>query len=181
MSHLLLVVDYQVDFVSGSLGFPGAELLDAVICEKIQKARDNGDTVCFTLDTHSSDYLETQEGTHLPVPHCLKGSAGWQLYGKTAQARRPQDPVFEKPTFGSAALLDYLRTTPFDSVELCGLVSNICVLSNAIIAKTALPEATILVDAAATAAPDPVMHQKALDVLAGVQVQIISSAERKSL
>ncbi len=181
MSRALIVVDYQVDFVSGSLGFAEAKELDEVIVQKIADARAHGDQVLFTLDTHTNRYLHTQEGRLLPVVHCVRESEGWQLYGKTAGARLPEDSVFEKSSFGSAALFHYLEEHSFSEIELCGLVSNICVLSNAILAKTALPEAKIVVDAAATGAADPAMNQKALDVLAGVQIEIIPRAERNRI
>lgn len=101
MSRCLIVVDYQNDFVSGSLGFAGAELLDQPIAEKIQKYRASGDTVVFTFDTHGEDYLKTQEGRNLAVPHCLKGTAGHGLYGETGKLIRDTDKRFYKPAFGS--------------------------------------------------------------------------------
>ena len=88
MKKLLLVVDYQTDFVAGALGFPGAERLDGPIAAKISAYRSAGDTVAFTLDTHGENYLQTLEGRNLPVPHCLRGTPGWMLYGETGNARR---------------------------------------------------------------------------------------------
>lgn len=173
MRKLLIVVDYQKDFVDGALGFAGAEALDAVIAAKIREYRADGADIVVTLDTHGEDYDNTQEGRKLPVPHCLRGTEGWRLYGETA-ALCEDCRAFEKPTFGSAQLFDYLCEGDFDQVELCGLVSNICVLSNAVLAKAALPEAEIIVDAAATAAADPDMNKKALDVLEGVQITVIN-------
>lgn len=174
MKKLLLVVDYQKDFVDGALGFSGAEKLDGPIAAKIGACRAEGGTVAFTLDTHGADYAKTQEGRKLPVVHCLKGSSDWALYGETGRAALDSDPRFEKPAFPSLELADWLREHPFDQVELCGLVSNICVLSNAVMVKAALPEAEVLVDAACTAGPDPVLHAKALDVLEGIQVTVIN-------
>lgn len=165
MKKLLLVVDFQKDFVDGALGFPGAEALDGPIAQKIAAYRSAGDDVAFTLDTHGEDYLHTQEGRKLPVPHCLRGSPGWELYGQVGRARLPEDPVLEKPAFPSLELGAFLRERGYDQVELAGLVSYICVISNAVIAKAALPEAEILVDARCTAGPDPQLHQKALDVM----------------
>lgn len=182
MKRLLIVVDYQNDFVDGALGFEGAELLDERIASKIDEYREAGDTICFTLDTHHKDYLSTQEGQNLPVPHCIEGSDGHELYGQVAERLHEADEVFMKPTFGSSALFERLAnrqavatgvgTLPFKSIELVGLVSNMCVLSNAIIARTACPDVPIIVDASCTAAPDPAMNEKALDVLEGLQITV---------
>ncbi len=172
MKKLLIVVDYQVDFVSGSLGFPGAEALDGPIAARIAAYRAAGDDVAFTLDTHGPDYAGTQEGRKLPVPHCLRDTEGWALYGETGKALRPGDPVFEKETFPSLDLADWLRDKDYAAVELCGLVSNICVLSNAVMVKAALPQAELTVDARLTAGADQDLHQKALDVLEGIHVTV---------
>lgn len=173
MKKLLIVVDYQNDFVTGSLGFPKAELLEELICRKIALYRNAGNDIVFTLDTHGGDYLETMEGKKLPVPHCSRSTEGWQLFGKVAALRAPKDIVFEKPTFGSAGLMEYLINHAYDSIELCGLVTNMCVLSNAVIAKTAIPDADIIIDAACTASFDDTMHEKALDILAGIHCTIL--------
>ncbi|MBQ8731598.1 MAG: cysteine hydrolase [Oscillospiraceae bacterium] len=168
---LLVVVDYQKDFVSGALGFPGADELDKIICGKIERARQEGYDVAFTFDTHQENYLSTSEGKNLPVPHCIAGTEGHALFGQTAAALRPGDACYQKPVFGSAELFDALRSSDYQVVELCGLVSNICVLSNAVLAKTALPEAEIIVDPAATASHDPALHLAAIQVLGGIQVK----------
>ena len=182
MKRLLIVVDYQNDFVDGALGFDGAELLDERIARKIDEYREAGDDIAFTFDTHHKDYLETQEGRKLPVPHCLEGSQGPALYGQVATKQQDHDEVFLKPTFGSSALFerlvsrqavaDSLSTQPFASIELVGLVSSMCVLSNAVIARTACPNVPIIVDASCTAAPDPAMNEKALDVLENLQIEV---------
>ena len=182
MKRLLIVVDYQNDFVDGALGFAGAELLDERIARKIQEYHDAEDLVMFTFDTHHKDYLETQEGRLLPIPHCIEFTKGHELYGKVSACRQDIDDVFYKPTFGSVALFERLaedqriaqeaHVRPFKSIELVGLVSNMCVLSNAVIARSACPDVPIIVDAACTAAPDPVMNEKALDVLEGLQITV---------
>lgn len=174
MRKLLIVVDYQTDFVNGALGFPGAEKLEGAILGKIAQYRQEGQSVAFTYDTHGSDYLQTREGRYLPVPHCLRGTDGWELYGGVAWAVRDGDKLFYKPSFGSAELFDYLRCSRFDSVELVGLVSDICVISNAVLAKTALPEADITVDAACTASFDPDKNKAALDVMESLQINILN-------
>lgn len=169
----LIVVDYQVDFVNGALGFEGSELLEPVILDKIEKTRSNGGRIIFTLDTHSENYLETAEGRKLPVVHCVDGSEGHKLFGKLAQSVQSGDIVIKKPSFGSLELADILRENKFDEVELCGLVTDICVVSNAIIAKAALPESRVIVDSSACASFDKSAHEAALKVMRSVQIDVI--------
>lgn len=172
MKKCLIVVDYQVDFVTGSLGFEGAKNLDNIIAEKIDEYHKNGDTVIFTLDTHQPDYLTTFEGVHLPVEHCIENADGHDIYGTVAHKRLPQDLCFNKPTFGSAKLFDYLRNNHFDSIELCGVVSNICVISNAVLAKTAQPETEIIVDSRAVASNDDLLNESALSVMKSLHIHV---------
>ncbi len=174
MKKLLLVVDYQKDFVDGSLGFPGAEKLDDPIARKIAAYRAAGDDVAFTLDTHGENYLSTQEGRKLPVVHCRKYTPGWNLYGETGKARLDGDKLIEKPAFPSLELGAWLREKGYDRVELVGLVSYICVLSNAVIAKAALPEAEIVIDASCTAGADNDLHHKALELMRTLHMTVIN-------
>lgn len=171
MKKLLIVVDYQNDFVNDSLGFNGAEKLENKIIEKISEYKDND--VIYTLDTHNENYMDTMEGKNLPVKHCIKNSEGWNLYGRLKDLLK-DNQCFEKETFGSTELFDYLLNNNYESIELVGLVSNICVISNAIIAKTALPESEIIVDASCTASFDDSLNKKALDVMEGLQIKIIN-------
>ena len=173
MSRCLIVVDYQNDFVSGALGFAGAELLDSSIVEKIKRYRVNSDIVVFTFDTHSEDYLKTQEGRNLTIAHCVKGTPGHELYGETAKMILDTDKHFYKPTFGSGELYEYLKATPFESIELVGLVSNICVISNAVLAKTAQPETPIIVDSDCTASNDPKLNESVFAVMKGLQIRVV--------
>lgn len=173
MRKALVVVDYQVDFVSGALGFAGAELLEPLIKEKIDKYHaENGD-VYFTLDTHGGNYLDTAEGKKLPVPHCIKGTEGHKLYGKIAECVRDGDIIIEKPSFGSLELAEMLRKAGYDEVEFCGLVTDICVVSNVILAKAALPESRVIVDSSVCASFDVEKHKAALEVMKSVQVDMI--------
>lgn len=169
----LVVVDYQVDFVSGALGFEGAEKLEPIIARKIEECRKDKGTVIFTLDTHGENYLETSEGRKLPVVHCVDGSEGHKLYGKIAECVQKDDIVIKKPAFGSTELMNLLMERGFDKVELCGLVTDICVVSNAIIAKAALPEAKIIVDSNACGSGNKEGHERALDVMRGVQIDVV--------
>ena len=176
MEKYLFVIDYQKDFVDGALGFPGAEKLDAAIAAKV-RAYGKG-RVYFTRDTHFENYLHTREGRNLPVTHCVKGTDGWQVYGDTANALAEVDaPAIDKLVFGmdisDPAIAAVLPETA-DEIELVGLVSNICVVSNAVVLQSKYPEATITVDASCTDSFDKTLHEKVLDVLAGFQVQVIN-------
>ncbi len=172
MKNLLIVVDYQNDFVTGSLGFPQAQQLEPALAQKIREYRTRGDEILFTLDTHDATYPDTQEGKNLPIMHTIRDSWGWQLAGAAASLCAPGDVCLEKPCFGAAGLLDYLRNRQYASVELAGVVSYLCVLSNVVIVKTALPETPVIVDARCVAGPDNTLHEKALDVMQGLQVQV---------
>ena len=175
MERYLFVIDYQKDFVDGALGFPGAETLDEKIAAKVRtygKGR-----VFFTRDTHFENYLETREGKNLPVVHCVKGTEGWQVYGETARAlAEVEAPGIDKLVFGmdvtDPATANLLPETA-DEIELVGLVSNICVVSNAVVLQSKYPEATIIVDAACTDSFDKSLHEKVLDVLSGFQVKVL--------
>ena len=176
MERYLFVIDYQNDFVDGALGFPGAEKLDAGIAAKI-RAYGPG-RVLFTRDTHFDNYLDTREGRLLPVVHCIKGTHGWALYGETARAiEEIGAPGIDKLVFGmdvtDPATASVLPETA-DEIELVGLVSNICVVSNACVLQAKYPEARIIVDAKLTASMDPQMHVKVLDVLEGFQVKVVN-------
>lgn len=172
MKKCLIVVDYQNDFVTGSLGFEKAEQLDDRIADKIVKYRADGWEVVFTFDTHDDNYMHTNEGINLPVEHCIKGTDGHKLYGRTAKMLKESDKCFYKPSFGSAELFEYLRSENFDKVELCGVVTNICVISNAVLAKTALPEAEVSVDTNCVASNDDSLNKSALDVMQSLQINV---------
>ena len=173
MNRLLVVVDYQNDFVDGALGFKGAELISHNIAELIKEFRNKGDEVVFTYDTHDEDYLNTVEGKNLPVPHCFKGSDGWQLYPEI-NALLGDSKVFYKPGFGSKELGDYIARNKYDEIYLVGLVSDICVFSNAIVAKaSASPYTKIKVVRNATSSFDLEMQEKSFDVLKHLHIEII--------
>lgn len=177
MHSCLIVVDYQNDFVSGALGFPQAAAIGPAIAERIQKARAAGEDVIFTLDTHGPDYLDSHEGRNLPVEHCLRGSAGWQIAPPVREEVRDEDLQLEKETFGSSALYEHLRRSAYDKVELCGLVTDICVANNAALARTALPQADIRVDPGLTASADPGKFRSAMDLLSSLQIDVQEAAD----
>ncbi|AEP36753.1 cysteine hydrolase family protein [Taylorella asinigenitalis] len=173
MRKLLIVVDFQKDFVDGALGFEGAENLVGIIESKILDYEKNGYDILFTLDTHGPNYLQTMEGKYLPIPHVIKGTEGHEIFGRI-QEYSHRHPCIEKGTFGSAKLMDILREREFyDEIELCGLVSNICVISNAVIAKAASPESRIYVDSRATDSYDKEMQSKCFDVMRNLHIEVI--------
>ena len=175
MSDVLVVVDYQKDFVDGALGFPGAEKLEAGIAALAAEYVRKGRPVVFTLDTHGPDYLETREGKHLPVPHCLKGSPGWRLYGALERYMEEDHPhVYLAPKFAFGAQnYGFLRDYRPERITLVGVVTNLCVISNAVILQTAFPNAEIAVDSRLCAGPDPILCGKALDVMEGLQMKVL--------
>lgn len=176
MNRYLFVIDYQNDFVDGALGFPGAEKLDEKIAAKVR--RYGKGHVLFTRDTHFENYLSTREGRNLPITHCIKGSFGWEVYGETAKAlAEVEAPAIDKLVFGmdvSDPAVAAVLPEQADEIELVGLVSNICVVSNAVVLQAKYPEATVIVDAACTDSADKAMNEKVLDVMASFQVKVIN-------
>lgn len=172
MKKALIVVDYQNDFVDGALGFKGAEKMEKPIVKRIEQAIEDGWDLLFTLDVHDADYLKTAEGKHIAA-HCFRESEGAKLYGSVINYISKAKAVFEKQTYGSLELGNFLRQQSYAALELAGLVSNICVLSNAVIARTALPEAEIYLNRELTSGPDAELHRKALDVMKGLHIDIV--------
>lgn len=171
MKKLLVVVDMQKDFIDGSLGSGEAAAIVENVKRRIEEYEKNGDEVVFTLDTHGENYLETQEGKKLPVKHCIRGTEGWELDErlKDYPGRR-----FEKNTFGSTALAHYVSGGDYDAIELVGLCTDICVISNALLIKAALPETPVLVDASCCAGVTPESHKNALEAMKLCQVEVVN-------
>ena len=165
----LIVVDMQVDFISGSLGSKHAE---AIVPDVAQKVKNFDGKVIFTRDTHFEDYKETQEGRNLPVEHCIKGEDGWQICD---ELKPYADTVLDKITFGSIELHEILKSygEEIESIELCGLCTDICVISNAMILKAAFPEVKITVDGKCCAGVSEESHNTALEAMKAVQIEII--------
>ena len=175
MKKLLVVVDYQNDFVDGALGFEGADAIEDRIVELIELFEKNNDYIAFTFDTHEVDYLNTTEGKCLPVNHCIKGTEGWKIRPRLADYAK-RHPNFEKHTFGSLDLGNFIRglNLVVNEVYLVGLVSNICVISNAIIAKAALDKyGRVYVIKNATSSFDKEMQQKGFDILENLHIKVI--------
>jgi len=164
----LIVVDMQVDFITGSLG---SSLATALVPNVVEKVKSFDGKVIFTRDTHFADYMQTQEGKKLPVPHCIKDTAGWQVCD---ELKPYVDTVIDKITFGSVDLPQILKDydEKIDAIELCGLCTDICVISNAMILKAAFPEVPITVDASCCAGVTVESHNTALNAMKAVQIEI---------
>ena len=173
MQDILIVVDMQNDFINGALGTKEAEAIVPRVKERIESF---DGTVIFTRDTHFDDYMQTQEGRNLPVPHCIKGTHGWEIRPELDALRRTQ-PI-DKPTFGSSELgmrlAEMNRDDSIGSITLIGLCTDICVISNAMLIKAFLPETQIIVDAACCAGVTPESHRNALAAMKTCQIRIDS-------
>ena len=171
MKNVLVVVDMQKDFIDGALGTNEAVAIVDDVARLIKSFE--GDVI-FTRDTHYDDYLETQEGKNLPVPHCIKGTDGWQLDKKLEVLRTDSMKIFDKPTFGSVALAEYLKADKeIGSVTLVGLCTDICVISNALLIKANMPETEIRVIEKCCAGVTPQSHANALEAMKMCQIQIV--------
>lgn len=172
MKKILVVVDMQNDFVDGALGTPEAQAIVGAVAEKIRSYGQGA--VYATRDTHGEDYLSTQEGKNLPVKHCIRGTQGWELNREVAQALGDA-PIIDKPTFGSLELVDIMKKEREGEelqIELIGLCTDICVVSNALLLKAALPETEISVDASCCAGVTPESHRAALTTMKMCQIQV---------
>lgn len=172
MKKLLVVVDYQNDFVNGTLGFEGATNIESEIIKLIKDFRKNGHSIVFTKDTHLDNYMETVEGINLPIKHCIKDSEGHELTPNLLPLVE-DSKIFEKYTFPSLELGNYLKEVNPDEVYLCGLVSDICVFSNAIIAKAACPNSNIYVIKAASGSPSKDIEEEAYRMLNHLHIKTI--------
>ena len=171
MQKILVVVDMQNDFIDGALGTSEAQAIVPLVKEKIEKFDGK---VVFTRDTHFDDYMQTQEGKNLPVPHCIKGTEGWEIRTELEALR--ERPAIDKLTFGSVALGKLLTeenmAEPIESITFVGLCTDICVISNAMIAKAFLPEVPLIVDAACCAGVTPESHRNALEAMKVCQIAV---------
>ena len=174
MRKILIVIDMQNDFIDAALGTKEAVSIVEAVKDKIRSyAPEN---VIATMDTHGENYMETQEGKYLPVPHCIKGSEGWKIRSDIA-ALLEGAKIYEKPTFGSTALaadLKELSGREEIELELVGLCTDICVASNALLLKAFMPEVKISVDAACCAGVTPEKHLAALETMRSCQIQVLN-------
>lgn len=169
---ILVVIDMQNDFIDGALGTPEAE---AIVPNVVDKIKNFNGLVLATRDTHSGDYLQTQEGRMLPVEHCIRGTYGWEIRDEIAELLE-SDPI-DKPTFGSETLgkvlKEFHKSQTIHSITLVGLCTDICVISNAMLLKAFLPEVPIIVDSLCCAGVTPKSHEQALEAMKVCQIKVI--------
>ena len=180
MKKLLIVVDMQNDFVTGALGTKEAVAIVPAVVEKIEDAIENNEFLIFTRDTHHENYMSTQEGKNLPVPHCFEGTDGWQI----VEELRPYAEkclCINKPTFGSLDLMTFLVAKDMElrskgrrlSIKYVGVCTGICVISNAMLTKAFLPEAKVTVVGDCCACVTPESHANALEAMKMCQIEVI--------
>ena len=174
MKKILVVVDMQKDFVDGALGTAEAV---AIVPNVVKKINEFDGDIFVTYDTHFENYMDTSEGKNLPVPHCIKGTDGWKLDSNVYEALSKKDYTeVEKLTFGSTALPELIKNQVGEeefTIELIGLCTDICVVSNALILKANFPEIDIMVDKTCCAGVTPASHDAALTTMQMCQIKII--------
>ena len=173
--NILIVVDMQNDFINGALGTPEAAAIVDDVVKRIKNSKE--ELILFTQDTHQEDYLNTSEGGKLPVPHCIEGTEGWQINeailttwrnnNSTVKIPNLTENTFKKPVFGSVDLVAYLKSRIADiaEIEVLGVCTDICVISNAIMIKNTMPDIKIRINAACCAGTTPQSHTEALNVM----------------
>ena len=169
MRKILVVIDMQNDFIDGSLGTKEAQQIVPRVVEKMKEY--DPWNIYLTRDTHYENYLDTQEGRNLPVEHCIEGTHGWQLNDAVAKAAE-KATVIDKPTFGSVQLCSFAAAGQYDAIELVGLCTDICVISNALCLKAQLWETPITVWRDCCAGVTPASHENALSAMTMCQIDI---------
>jgi nicotinamidase-related amidase len=172
MGKLLVIVDMQNDFVHGALDTEEARAIIPAIQEKLRQATAENKQIIFTRDTHHEDYLQTQEGKFLPVKHCIENTWGWNIIPELVEFADQAEFIFDKPSFGSYMLAEHVAVEEFEEVELCGVCTDICVVSNVLGIKMFDPEVLITVDALACAGITPASHTAALTTMRMCQVNV---------
>ena len=174
MEKVLIVVDMQNDFIDGSLGTPEAQAIVSNVVKKVEEFRKENDIIFFTKDTHRDDYLNTLEGKYLPVEHCIYDTHGWYLCDEIGEEYVLNNFVLLKNTFGFCDWDIYLGRNFEGTIEICGLCTDICVISNALILRSLYPNVEIICDASCCAGTTPERHKEALDVMRSCQIQVIN-------
>lgn len=183
---VLIIVDMQNDFIDGALGTPEAQAIVPNVVNKMKEHKNTNTIILFTKDTHKENYLDTPEGKKLPVPHCIEGTSGWSIAKPIASEFKSDGYMTYssgtvinsrvlKPTFGSYDLLKILDddAIELDEIELCGVCTDICVISNAIMIKNFFPDVKVTVDASCCAGVTPEKHAAALEVMKSCQIDVI--------
>lgn len=174
MRKILIVIDMQNDFIDGALGTEEAVSITPLVEDKVKNFKSG--RLVFTRDSHTEEYMETQEGEYLPVPHCVVDTKGWQIADSLLPYTKDAD-IIDKPSFGSIELAEHVKALndeeEIDEIILVGLCTDICVISNAMILKAMLPEVKITVDSACCAGVTPETHQNALEAMKSCQINII--------
>lgn len=173
MMKLMIVVDMQNDFVTGCLGSNEAK---QIVDKMVDTLKDFDGEIIFTRDTHFDDYMDTMEGKKLPVPHCIKGSEGWQIIPELKEiSERSGVKIFDKLTFGSNDLASYVKENQdkYDEIELIGVCTDICVISNALLIKAGVPNKKIVVDSSLCAGVSISSHDNALSAMKCCHIDII--------
>lgn len=174
---ILIVVDMQNDFIDGALGTPEAQAIVPAVVARINECRENGWILVATLDTHGENYMATPEGRKLPVPHCIKGTPGWQIRDEIAAALGDHVTLVEKPTFGATTLPGIVANLAGDAdkvtIELLGLCTDICVVSNALLLKAHFLDADIAVRRSCCAGVTPATHEAALATMGCCQIDVL--------
>lgn len=168
MKKILIVVDMQNDFISGTLGSEQAKKIVPAVRAEIRKNRESGAEIVYTRDTHARNYLSTQEGKKLPVEHCIEGTHGWEIASEIYDGGK----IFDKPTFGSCELGEYVKKGGYAQAELIGLCTDICVISNALLLRAYCPETEISVKADCCAGVTEESHAAALRAMQACQVEV---------
>lgn len=171
MKRLTIIIDMQKDFVDGALSTREAQQIVEPLVRYVKDQQRQGTEVVFTMDTHFENYLDTQEGKNLPVPHCIKGTAGWELIEQLKPLAK-DCRIFEKPTFGSMELADFVRRGGYEEIALAGLCTDICVISNAMLLKAAVPESNVAIISSCCAGVTPESHENALKAMRMCQIVI---------
>lgn len=182
----LIIVDMQNDFIDGALGTPEAQAIVSNVVNKMKSHKNTNTIILFTKDTHKENYLDTPEGKKLPIPHCIEGTLGWSIVKPIASEFKSDGYMTYssstvingrvlKSTFGSYDLLKILDSdeVEFDEIELCGVCTDICVISNAIMIKNYFPDVKVIVDASCCAGVTPEKHAAALEVMKSCQINVI--------
>lgn len=177
MGKILIVVDMQNDFITGSLGTLEAKSIVPLVKKKVEEYRAKHQYVYFTQDTHEFNYFDTPEGKKLPVEHCIRSTNGWEIHKDLTDKSYVASGTILKPTFGYSAWSDFFRRiVPFwtlDEIEIVGVCTDICVITNALLIKTELPGTKIVVDASCCAGTTPEKHKMALEIMKSCQIDVI--------